>query len=187
VARTTGLVLSGGAGRRVEGRDKGLIPWRGRPLVGYVVETLRPQVERLLLSCNRNLESYRCFDAELVTDFRDDYQGPLAGLEAATPLVASEFLVVVACDTPCLPFDLVERLLQPLDLGGTDHPQVSYANDGKRDHYLCAALRASCLGTLPAYLDQGHRTVRHWYRELGCVAVDFSDCEECFRNLNHLD
>ncbi len=42
----TGLILAGGAGQRLGGRDKGLYPLLGRPLVTHVSERLAPQIAR---------------------------------------------------------------------------------------------------------------------------------------------
>ena len=180
----TGLVLSGGAGRRVAGRDKGLIEWRGQALAARVAQRLAPQVDHLVISCNRNRESYQRLGYPLVTDNRADFQGPLSGIEAAAAETAGAFLAVVACDTPDLPDNLVARLLTPLLAPGGQALGVSFAHDGERDQYLCAVLRTGALATLGSYLDSGGRAVRHWYRELGCVAVDFSDVPRAFANLN---
>jgi molybdopterin-guanine dinucleotide biosynthesis protein A len=182
----TGLILAGGAGRRVEGRDKGLIDWQGKPLVKHVAEGLRPQVGQLVISCNRNVETYRELADKTVTDSRGDFQGPLAGLEAASSLVRTMFLVVVACDTPTLPVDLVARLLAPLDKTENDPIQISYAHDGQRGQYLCAAINTRCLPSLTAYLDEGHRTVHGWYQRHTATAVDFSDTAASFSNLNRM-
>lgn len=184
--QATGLILAGGAGRRVQGRDKGLIDWQGRPLVAHVAQRLRPQVDRMLISCNRNVEQYARLADGTVSDTRRDFQGPLAGIEAVIPLLDSEFLVVVACDTPMIPLDLVERLLQPLLRDGDSSAQVSYAHDGEREQYLCAAMHRRCLESLPAYLDQGGRAVRHWYAEYPCSAVDFSAAAGAFANYNRI-
>lgn len=177
----TGLILAGGAGRRVGGRDKGLLPWRGKPLAAQVAARLRPQVGRLLISCNRNQAFYAGLADATVADTRGDYQGPLAGLEAAAPQLESEFLLLAPCDTPELPPDLGRRLLAAL--AGSDH-NISYAHDGEREQYLCAALRCAIVPSVSAYLDQGGRAVRHWYAGHGAIAVDFSDCADCFGNYN---
>lgn len=177
----TGLILAGGAGRRAGGQDKGLVPWRGEPLVAHVVRRLRPQVGRLLVSCNRNAAAYGALADGTVSDCRTGFQGPLAGLEAVGGQVTTTFLVVAPCDTPLLPEDLVPRLLQPLEADGVD---IAWAHDGTREHYLCAALRSRCLADLAGWLDQGHRAVRHWYRNYRCATVDFSDQRAAFRNVN---
>ena len=184
---TTGLILAGGAGRRTGGRDKGLIPWSGKPLVVHVAGRLRAQVDRLLVSCNRNFEQYATIAGVTIADSRRDFQGPLAGLEAAAPHIHTEFVIVSACDTPLLPNDLVQRLLVPLVNKGAGDFDISFVHDGEREQYLCAALRTTCLASLRDYLDEGQRTVRHWYREQKSIAVDFSDETDCFRNYNCLE
>lgn len=180
----TGLVLAGGAGRRVGLRDKGLIPWRGKPLIAHVCDGLKPQVGELLISCNRNFSQYQKFAARIVADNRGDFQGPLAGLEAASAYIRSEFLVVVCCDMPHLPPDLVMRLISPLVPGFADSPEISYAHDGARAQYLCAVIKRDCLSTLSSFLDGGRRAVQGWYQSHHSIAVDFSDSSSSFRNYN---
>ena len=182
----TGLILAGGAGRRVGERDKGLISWHGKPLVAHVSNCLKPQVSDLLISCNRNFSRYGEFSTQILADDRQDFQGPLAGVEAALPFILTDFLVVVSCDMPHLPKDLVNRLIAPLSEEANDCPEISYAHDGVRAQYLCAAMRRDCLTSLTQYLNEGHRAVRDWYKNRDTVTVDFSDCESSFRNYNRL-
>lgn len=186
-ANITGLILAGGAGRRVGCRDKGLLPWQGKSLVTHVAQRLQPQVGRLLISCNRNFTQYQQIAETTVADTRRDFQGPLAGLEAAAPHIHTRLLVVVACDIPLLPDDLVQRLVAALDDTGKNNPALSYAHDGERGQYLCAAMLTECLPTLTAFLDEGHRAVRRWYQRQNSIAVDFSDRAACFINYNYLD
>jgi molybdopterin-guanine dinucleotide biosynthesis protein A len=167
------------------GADKGLLPWRGLPMAAHVARRLRPQVARLLISCNRNTDYYASLGDATVTDCRRDFQGPLAGLEAAIPDVASAFLIIAPCDNPLLPLDLVERLLDPLLAGADSTADISYAHDGERSQYLCAAIRTGILPSLPIFLDEGQRAVRHWYARHRCAVVDFSEQAGCFANYNH--
>jgi molybdopterin-guanine dinucleotide biosynthesis protein A len=182
----TGLILAGGAGRRVGQRDKGLIPWQGKPLIAHVSSCLRPQVGELLISCNRNFSCYEKFATQTVSDHRQDFQGPLAGLEAASSVILTDFLVVVSCDMPSLPPDLVTRLIAPLYGGGNGFLEISYAHDGVRAQYLCAVIRRDCLKSLTPYLDTGHRAVQDWYKSRHAISVDFSDNRSSFRNYNKL-
>jgi molybdopterin-guanine dinucleotide biosynthesis protein A len=184
---TTGLILAGGAGVRVGGADKGLLTWRDEPMAAHVARRLRPQVTRLLISCNRNREFYATLADTTVADSRRDFQGPLAGLEAAIPHVKGTYLIVVPCDNPLLPLDLVERLLDPLLSADGPAADISVAHDGERAQFLCAALRASVLPSLTPFLDEGHRAVRLWYARHRCSVIDFSSQAHCFANYNHLD
>lgn len=185
-AEITGLVLAGGAGRRAGNRDKGLIEWRGIPLIEHVLQRLEPQVGQVTISCNRNIPQYKRYGFPTVRDTRAKFQGPLAGLEAAAQVLETEFLVVVACDIPLLPLDLVPRLLHPLVVPSGESALLSYAHDGTRGQYLCAAMRRGCLLSLAAFLEQGHRTVHHWYESKDAVSVDFSAQKESFTNFNKL-
>ena len=186
LADTTGLVLAGGAGRRVGGADKGLLPWHGRPLVEQVVHKLRGEVATLLISCNRNPDYYASLADRIVADQRPGFAGPLAGIEAAIPVLDSEFLLICPCDTPHLPGDLGARLLGALREAGSA-TDISYAHDGERAQYLCALLRTRILDSLTRELDSGTRAVRDWYRLHQSIAVDFSTQRGCFRNINRVE
>jgi molybdopterin-guanine dinucleotide biosynthesis protein A len=182
----TALILAGGAGRRVGHRDKGLLLFHGKPYIAHVSERLQSQVKEVLISCNRNASDYARFCSKTVVDRRLDFQGPLAGLEAAAPLITTQVLVVVACDMPHLPDDLVAKLVAPLSNRDLNSAQISYVNDGIRPQYLCAAIKRKCLPSLTEFLDQGGRAVKEWFARNKTVAVDFSQQRSCFRNYNTL-
>jgi molybdopterin-guanine dinucleotide biosynthesis protein A len=182
-APVTGLVLAGGAGRRVGGRDKGTLPWRGAPLAEHVCRRLRPQVAALWISCNRNQAFYTRLGDRLFQDQLSDYAGPLAGVAAASGEVSTPLLAVVACDLPRLPVDLVARLRRGME---DSHIQLCVAFDGEREQYLAALLRRDCLPSLRDYLAGGERSVRGWYATLRRERVDFSDQAGCFDNINRI-
>jgi len=182
--QVTGLILAGGAGRRVGGRDKGLVEYRGHPLIYHANTRLRDQVASMLICCNRNTEDYQTYTPNLVHDKRSNYQGPLAGFEAAINHVHTPFLLVVPCDCPSLPLDLAVRLISPLVQN--KNLDMCYAHDGQRPQFLFVALRTECLVSLPAFLDAGHRAVSHWMEQHRLHEVDFSDCQENFLNVNKL-
>lgn len=181
----TGLILAGGAGTRAGGVDKGLVRWHDKPLIEYVLNRLAPQTGQLLISCNRNAEIYSSY-GQTIQDQRSDFQGPLAGIEAARDAISTPYILVCACDTPLLPTNLCERLQSCLPQDCDDIATVVYAHDGDRAHYLCALLHRNCLDTLQAFLDSGERAVYRWYETQHTVVADFSDIPEAFANLNTL-
>src|SRR5690606_42031777 len=63
----TGLILAGGQGTRMGGRDKRLVPWRGPALVAHVHARFAPQVARVLDSANRQRDAYAGY-REVVAD-----------------------------------------------------------------------------------------------------------------------
>ena len=106
----TGLVLAGGQARRMAGEDKGLVSLGNRPMLSWVLERFAPQVDEVLISANRNLDRYAEFGRQVVTDEMTGFLGPLAGLAAGLATSRTPWLVMVPCDSPFLPHDMVMRL-----------------------------------------------------------------------------
>lgn len=98
--RVAAVILAGGQGRRMGGADKGLLDYRGRPLVEWVLDALAPQVAEILISANRNLDRYARYGRRVLPDALPDFPGPLAGVLAALDAVDTEWLLAVPCDTP---------------------------------------------------------------------------------------
>lgn len=94
------IILAGGQGKRMGGADKGLLELDGKPLIAHLLDHLTPSPARIVISANRNQTTYRHWADQVVSDERDGFQGPMAGLEAA--LDASQGLCL------CLPCDLVQ-------------------------------------------------------------------------------
>ncbi|MDP1525284.1 MAG: molybdenum cofactor guanylyltransferase MobA [Rhodocyclaceae bacterium] len=181
--QVTGLILAGGAGRRMGGADKGLLDYQGRPLVAHVLERLAPQVDSLLISANRNQDIYAGFGYPLVSDDQPDYPGPLAGLAAGLAACPTEWLVCVPCDCPALPLDLVSRLWATAqDLFAA----ITVASTGGRMQPTFQLCQRSLLPALLAYLASGERKVGGWCRAQAAVELDFAD-SAAFRNLNSPD
>ncbi|MNN55625.1 Molybdenum cofactor guanylyltransferase [compost metagenome] len=104
------LILAGGRGQRMGGRDKGLVAWQGEPLVAHVQRVVRPLSDDLVISCNRNQEAYRTYADQLVGDAEADFPGPLAGVIAGLKVARHEWMLVLACDAPLVDRDLIEAL-----------------------------------------------------------------------------
>jgi len=182
--QVAGLILAGGQGSRMQGSDKGLVLLGGEPLVAHVARRLAPQVGPLILSANRNADSYARYGRVVAddTDALGAWQGPLAGLAAGLVAAAPcEWLVVTPCDTPFLPADLAQRLIAAAQTAGAP---LAYAVAGGQRHPACMALRASLLPALRDYLAAGERKVGLWQSRVGGVGAPFDDAPGAFMNLN---
>ena len=177
----TGLILAGGRARRLGGVDKGLVDFAGKPLIEYVIEGLRHQVERLLINANRNADRYRDYGFPVIADDLTNFQGPLAGVATALRRVETDYLLTAPCDGPRLPRDLRERLMTAL---ADSAAKAAVAHDGKRAQYAFALLHRDCGESLSAYLDSGERSIRGWFATLDPAVADFSDKPEAFFNIN---
>ncbi|MCL2872620.1 MAG: molybdenum cofactor guanylyltransferase [Betaproteobacteria bacterium] len=177
----TGLILSGGQGRRMEGADKGLLMLDQRTLVEHVIARLRPQVSALLINANRHLERYAAFGYPVVSDTFDGFAGPLAGLHAGLSTASTPWIATAPCDSPMLPRDLVARLYAAAQQHGAP---LAVARTDDRLHPVFALVHRRVLPDLTAYLQDGDRKVGLWFTRIGGVEVSFDDQAEAFRNIN---
>lgn len=161
------------------GVDKGLQLLRGKPMVQWVLERLRPQVQEVLINANQNIETYAACGHRVVPDDIGGFAGPLAGLHAGMKAVAHDLIVTVPCDSPFLPGDLVCRLESAL--GKSD---LAVAKTGEQAHPVFALVKRHCLESLEAFLAQGGRKIDAWYASLEVIEVSFDDEAEAFRNIN---
>ncbi|MNM71561.1 Molybdenum cofactor guanylyltransferase [compost metagenome] len=106
------LILAGGRGQRMGGRDKGLIMWQGEPLVAHVQRVVRPLSDDVVISCNRNQAAYQAYADQLVGDADADFPGPLAGVIAGLKAARHAWVVVLACDAPLIDQALIGSLLR---------------------------------------------------------------------------
>lgn len=174
----TGLILAGGQGLRMGGQDKGLVDYKGKPLVDWVIERLLPQVDELLISANRNLDDYSNRGYRVVTDSLPDFQGPLAGMLAGLQLARHEWMLSVPCDVPHLPRNLVMHLAE--HAAGRE---AVFARDAERDHPAILLLNKACLPKLMDYLEKGERSVKGLLGALNVAAAAFPD-PAAFGNMN---
>lgn len=174
------ILLAGGKATRMGGLDKGLVPWRGKPLIEHVLARIRSQVDDIVISCNRHPEQYAGYGA-CQADATEDYAGPLAGIAACLPLCRHDAVLVVACDMPLLPDDLVTRLGDAL----TPDMDVAVAHDGEQLQPLAMLLRRRALPALHRALDQGQAAVHRWALAQRHRIVTFED-PGAFRNFNTL-
>lgn len=104
------LILAGGRGQRMGGQDKGLLEWRGRPLIAHLHALTRALSDDLIISCNRNQALYAAWCDRLVADASEDFPGPLAGIRAGLAVARHPSLLVLACDTPSLGAALIGQM-----------------------------------------------------------------------------
>ena len=176
--RVTAAILAGGAGSRLHGRDKGLQPLAGKPLIAHVAAALRSQAGAVLICINRNASEYAAYGATCF-DGVAGYRGPLAGIAAALHVCTTGWLLTVPVDCPRPPIDLARRLHAAVAHGA----RAAVAHDGGRRQPLFALYARDC-ATQAADALSRDLPVWRWQDELGGVEVDFADASAAFTNLN---
>ena len=178
--QVTGGVLAGGRGLRMGGVDKGLVLHEGRELVAHVIQRLQPQVGRILVSANRNVDRYAKFGYPVFTDEQDGFVGPLAGIARLLGETDSPFLVTTPCDTPAFPSNLVQLLLERQQQTGAE---AVIAHDGEQRQFLFALYRREVANSARSAIESGERAVWRWQEDLKLAEVQVGDAA-AFANLN---
>ncbi len=180
-AAIEGVILAGGRGLRMGGLDKGWVPLAGRSLVEHVIERLQPQVARITISANRNLDRYRSLGHTVVEDDTatfGTFSGPLVGMLAGLTAACLPWVMFAPCDTPALPTDLVARLARAS--GGT-HAAVACCA-GHRHPVICL-VPANLAPQMLRMLAQGERRPVRFLENVAAVDLEFDD-PAAFLNVN---
>jgi len=174
----TTMILAGGRGRRVGGRDKGLVDVDGSPLIEHAIAIARGVSDRIVVSCNRNLDRYSRYGYPVHADARDGYHGPLEGIASCAPLVMTTYTFVIPCDAPHLSPAIAGVLHH--HIGECD---VAVAHDGTRLQPLVFLARTSALQSLRDRDPDARRSAHAWVTGVRHVVVPI-DTPGWFTNLN---
>ncbi|CAM3624117.1 molybdenum cofactor guanylyltransferase MobA [Polynucleobacter brandtiae] len=183
--KITGLILAGGRAQRMGGIDKGLIPFRGKPLIESAIERLKPQVDTILINANRNITKYAHYGYPVIMDETPDFSGPLAGFSIGLKHCATPYLLTSPCDSPLLPLDLAERMLTKLEAENLD---LVYASSEEVNGKVWAQpvfclMRNTLEHLLNDFLSKGDLKIDHWFKEVFSGTVVFN-APHAFANVN---
>ena len=106
------IILAGGFGKRL-GRDKATTEAGGRPLLHWSALAASAVSDDIVVA-RRPDQDFPPLDGVVwreAIDHRHD-RGPLAGLEAALPLIRHDLAVAVACDMPFLQPELLRAVAE---------------------------------------------------------------------------
>ena len=184
MTKITGLILAGGRGSRMGSVDKGLQPFRGRPMVAHVLTRFQRQVDEVLVNANRNSEDYAAFGYRVIADAVDGFAGPLAGLHVGMTHASHPLVATVPCDSPFLPLDLVARLAAAMQ---KENAALAVAKTFDQPHPVFCLVRTNLAPHLQAFLESGQRKIDKWYATLSVVEVAFDEVEAAFSNINTVE
>jgi FdhD protein len=183
LTEVTGVILAGGLARRMAHQDKGLILYKGQPLISYAIQAMTATVETVFINANRHREQYLEFGLPVIADQNTRFEGPLAGILTAMLATENPILLVIPCDSPLITPKHLNKLLTTL----LETPaEIAVAFDGHRLQPVFLALKVNLKDSLATYLAQGKRKIDHWLSQHQWVKVDFSQHKTMFSNINTL-
>ena len=140
----TGVILTGGAGRRMQAADtaypaKPLVLLEGAPLVSYPLAALIAAGASELLAIGGDQGSLEGLGLTVVADTYPGL-GPLGGIARALEVAGQDLVVVLACDTPFVSETTIVRLVAEAEAEGYDGATAVTA--GRREPLIAAYRRA---------------------------------------------
>ncbi len=166
------LVLAGGESSRM-GQDKALVLWEGVPLLQRVCQVAADCCHAVYVLTPRQ-ESYQPIvpNVQWITETQVG-QGPLVALLQGLAQIPTAWVLVLACDLPCLQVEVLQHW-------ATQLPQLPdyvlalvprYANQWEP---LCAFYRSSAQSSLQSFVQQGGRSFQPWLAQnpVKSIAVD---------------
>ena len=175
------VILAGGMARRMGGDDKGLVELNGEAMIKHTIDRIKPQVKEILINANRNQTRYAEFGFKVISDEHSGFLGPLAGMITAMGQTDADYLLVVPCDCPLLPLDLVPRMLAAIE---AEKAEIAVASDGEYEQPVVLLLKPSLRDSMKAFLEAGERKVDFWYIKHHFVVTSFADQPNAFVNVN---
>ena len=183
------VILAGGKGRRMGGKDKALIPLLDRPLLSYVLESISGHVAPIALNINTNLDKFSEFGYEIIEDPIKGHLGPLAGILASlnwARRLNQKWVMTLPCDTPFLPKNIVKEMIK-LKNKELDVDLVVAQSKGY-NHPVIALWKSDLNLKLEKALNEGIRKIDIFTSSLKVAYVDFdkinNDNFDPFTNLN---
>ncbi|MEN0105401.1 MAG: molybdenum cofactor guanylyltransferase MobA [Pseudomonas sp.] len=174
------LLLAGGRGQRMGGVDKGLVAWRDKPLIAHLQTLTRPLTDDLIISCNRNHDTYAPYADQLVSDGNEDFCGPLAGIRAGLAVTRHPWLLVLPCDAPLV--DL--PLLQAMGQLAIEQQKPLMLRRGAQWEPLFSLLPTAIAPGVEQAWQAGKRSPRQVFELHGAIYLDLAEDDGRLANLN---
>lgn len=174
------LLLAGGRGQRMGGRDKGWVRWGEYALIEHVQRVARPLTDDLIISCNRNQQRYRPLADQLISDPQGDFPGPLIGIIEALKIARHPHLLVLPCDAPRVDSGILRHLRQH-----AGSRPVMIRQDGYWQP-LFSLLPTALLVHLQQQWQAGQRSVQRALLDHNPLALDYPADDLRLSNFNKL-
>lgn len=164
----TVIILAGGKSSRMK-TDKGLLLFRGKPLVEHVIDTAKKISSDIIIVTGN--PAYREFGYPCVEDeFKD--RGPLGGIYTGLMHSASQKNLLLGCDMPFLSENLLNALLKQSgdeDVLLLEHRQLAEP--------LCSIYDKNAATHIRSLLEQNQLKITTALAGLKTRLVSFDDCD----------
>ncbi len=162
----TGYILAGGKSSRM-GTDKGLMVFKGKPIIQRIIEQLQPAVEKIVIVSDN--PAYTAFGLEVIADKIKDI-GPAGGIYTALTHTSSPANFIVSCDMPFVTTAAIQFIINY----ATQAQIILPVHDGKEEPMVAVYAR-SCLPRWQELIRQGILSLYKLVTHFDLFKIDTSD------------
>jgi len=161
--KITGLILSGGRGRRLGAGEKALLPVGKETLLERKIGQLKPLCTEILVVTN-NPERYAGENYRVVRDLKENI-GPLMGLYSGLKKSRTEYNFITAPDMPFFNIRLWQKLKSLLHRFAGDY-EVFIPRSEAGYEPLFAFYSNRCLSAIEQAIDRGGRSIYSFFGQV---------------------
>ncbi|MDC1311734.1 molybdenum cofactor guanylyltransferase [Burkholderiales bacterium] len=177
----TGVILAGGRGKRMGGKNKALIPFNNSTLIENAIEAIQPQVDEIIISANQDLLRLSKLGFPVIEDQASN-QGPLIGIVSVAGHISTTNVVITPCDVINIPETYVQEMIFALESTKSD---IVVAKTNRGAQHLNCAFKLSEIDDLKRIIEKGTLRVSAWQAKLKTSYVEFDrDQMDVFKNIN---
>lgn len=186
------LILAGGQSARM-GRDKASLEIEGIPLLRRIYDAIAACRDLAGLPLADTGQIY------VVTSWPERYQailpascqflpersptGPLIAFRDSLPAIATNWILLLACDLPNLSTPIVQSWIDRLPSISAESIAYLARHPHKGWEPLCGFYRQICGDSLHAYIDAGGRSFQGWLQQNAVTELVVAD-PNCLANCN---
>jgi molybdopterin-guanine dinucleotide biosynthesis protein A len=167
------IVLQAGGQSVRMGRDKGLVPFRGKTLIEYILDQLAGISAPVIVVTNQPAD-YAFLNLPLYRDLIPGW-GALGGLHAALAHSGSEYALVLACDMPFISRDFLDYVYS---LAPDFDAVVPVIGEKQLAEPFRAVYRKTCLDPIARAIGAGKRRVISFFDEVGVRFVRAGEIQQ---------
>ena len=174
--KLTAIILAGGKSSRM-GEDKGLMFFKDKPMIQYIIDVVKPLVNEIMIVTNE--KKYEQFGYPVYKDIIKD-KGPLAGIVTGLTYSTTAKNIVLSCDVP-----FVNEGILRLLIADCENFDVVIPEKENRTHQLIGVYDKSCLATFKRELENDQRKLKLAIEKLNYKTVNANHiADKIFNNIN---
>lgn len=159
----TGYILAGGKSSRM-GTDKGLILFKGKPIIQHIINQLQPAVSKVVIVSDN--AAYSGFGFEVITDIIKN-MGPAGGIYSALAHSHTTQNFVLSCDMPFVNTAAIEYIIQH-----TSQSQIILPVHKGLTEPMFGVYTKSCLTLWRSLIQEGILKLHHMAARFDLLKLD---------------